>query len=492
MNRREFLKFGGTLAAVAVGGAGGASLFRPTAALAADAVLSLTMVEADAEMVDGVVVRAWAFQSNLAAGGALLGARIPGPTIFVTEGATLRVRVRNEIPAGGPHGFAIEGVVDTGPLAFGEEVEVSFVVPAAGTWLYLDPRNAPVNRVMGLHGALVSLPPPVGFRTPYRDPTAAVRRLFDDLGTTAHFPGHFWDRDRNAVWIFATVDPSKNAAAAASAAALAPAAFLDGYLPQYFTINGKSGFFGAQHGGHDDDDGGHGHGGGPSPDAQAAISIAGTVGQPCLVRTLNAGLMVHSPHIHGNHVYELTGDAGEVLEDLLMVDTWTVRPLARKDVLLPFIRPPDVPGASWLRFEQGASDERFPLVYPMHDHNEISQTAAGANYPQGLTTHWQLDGPVDPHREVIQIDRAEVRLRTGGLLVAGRASGAALRDAAHRALMIHAGADASGPTLGTVTPGPDGRFEFRGRALQALASRLVTVHSHHTGAERRALPLTLR
>jgi hypothetical protein len=28
----------------------------------------------------------------------------------------------------------------------------------------------------------------------------------------------------------------------------------------------------------------------------------------------------------------------------------------------------------------------------MHCHCEMSQTAAGGNYPQGLVTHWQIEG----------------------------------------------------------------------------------------------------
>lgn len=490
MNRREFLKFGGqAAAAVAIGSAGGYSLFRPVATLAHGVELELDMVEADAEMVDGVLVPAWAFKSNLAAGGVLLGARIPGPTIFIVEGDPIHLRIRNRIPIGGPHAFAIPGVIETAPLAEDEEVTLSFNAPAAGTYFYLDPLNAPVNRAMGLHGALVVLPSLVGYRSPYGAPTPAVQRLFDDLGTTDHFPGHFWDRDRNAVWIFGTVDPGKHAAAASSVGPMDSTVFRDGYLPQYFTINGKSGFFAAQHGSHDG--GEHAHGSGLSADAQSAISISGNVGQPCLIRSMNAGLMTHSPHIHGNHVYEVAED-GQVLDNCFFVDTWTVAPLGRKDVLLPLIKPPDIPGGSWVRFEAGTNDELFPLLYPMHDHNEISNTAAGGNYPHGLVTHWQIDGPLDPLQEVIQIDVAEIRVRTGQLFLAGRSSAAALRDPAQSQLMIHAGVDATGPSLGTVFPAPDGSWVFRGRALKTLASRLVTVHNHASGAERSAIPLNLR
>jgi hypothetical protein len=494
MNRREFLKLGG--AAIVVGGAGGVSLFRPAVAVAASATVELSMKEADHEMVDGVVVRAWGFDSNLAAGGVVLGTRVPGPTLFVTEGETITLRIRNRIPNGGPHGFEILGVpgTQTPPLLEDEEVELSFVAPAAGTYLYLDPLNAPVNRVMGLHGAMVVLPPPVGHRTPYSTPTPAVRRLFDDFGTTAHFPGHFWDRERNVVWVFATVDPDKHQAAFDSVGGMDPTAFRDGYLPQYFMINGKSGFFAAQHGGHAAPPPGeheHGAAGMNSPDAQAVISIHGNVGQPCIIRSLNAGMMIQSPHIHGNHVYQVAED-GQVRDNLFLVDTWTMPPLARKDVVIPYIKPPDIPAASWLRFLAGTNDELFPLLFPMHDHNELSNTAAGGNYPFGCATHFQFDGPIDGHQEVIQIDRAELRLRTGQLTISGRTSGVALRDPADSVLMVHAGADALGPSLGTTAPAADGSWTFHGRALKVIGSRLVTVHNHVTGAERAAIPLTIR
>jgi len=486
VNRRDFLKFSSCgLAAVVVGSAGGWALFgKDSLAFAASTRLDLTLVEADAEMVDGVQVPMWAFSSSLLSvdGVTPLGARTPGPILFATAGDTLRVRVRNEISGGGPHGFAVPGVVDTGPLAFGEETDVSFTAPAPGTYFYLDPFNEPVNRVMGLHGALIVLPSPLGNGTPFDAPTSQVRQLFDDLGTTAHFPGHPWDHDRNGVWVFNTIDPAKNQAAFASVGPLAPAAFLDGYLPSYFTLNGKSGFFGAQHGAAAHSDG---HAG--SHDAQAHISLHGHIGQPLVLRTLNAGLMWHSPHIHGNHVYHLSSD-GMVLENLQMVDTWALPPAGRRELLLPFIAPPDIPGNFWQRTATGLNDELFPLIYPMHDHNEISNTAAGGNYPQGIATHWQVNGPMDPAAGVIHVERAELRLKTGQLILQGRYSGLAGSE-----MDVHAGEVALPESrIGTVYVAADGRWNFRGRALKALASHRVTVHDPASGVARRGIPLTLR
>ena len=478
MKRREFLKMSGTgLAAVVVGGAGGWSLLKPAAAVASTVAFDLTMVEAAAEMVDGVVVDMWAYKTSALAEGVALGARIPGPTIFAIEGDTVRITVRNDIGKGGPHSFAIPGVVDSGPLEAGEEKVVEFAAPRAGTYLYLDALNAPVNRVMGLHGVLVSLPDPVGNRTPYSDPTPNVRRLFDDLGTTAHFPGHFWDPDRNAIWVFCCVDPFRNEEAAGSNGPIDPARFsrATGYLPQYFQINGKSGFFAAQHGA---SAGGHAFHG-RSIDAQAEISIHGHVGQPCLIRTMNAGLFWHSPHIHGNHVYRLTDD-GVVRNHLELVDTWTLGPLMRKDVLLPMFRPPDIPAGKW-----PPVDELFPLLFPMHDHQEISNTAAGANYPQGAVTHFQFDGDIQGGDEVILVDRAELRVRTGQIELSGRSSGATRRPAEQCRIDVHATSE-SGRALGSAVPTADllGTWTWRGRAQEALATREITLHNHVTGAQR--------
>jgi hypothetical protein len=491
MKRREFLKFsGGGMAAVAVGSAGGFALFKPGAVRAATVSIDLRMIEVDAEMVDGVMVKMWAYDTNVAGSdGVALGARIPGPTIFAIEGDTVRLTVTNDLGKGGGHAFAIPGVVDTGPIAKGETRSVVFKAPKAGTYLYFDNQNAPVNRSMGLHGVLVVLPSPVGFDTPYSDPTPNVSRLFADLGRTAHFPGHPWDRDRNAIWVFNSIDPVKCDLAFNSSDGIDPQTYLgttlaNQFRPQYFTINGKSGFFSAQHGEHG---GEHVHGAAAlTPDAQASVSIQGNVGQPVLIRNINAGLFWHSAHIHGNHCYVLSVD-GTVQNHLEMVDTWTMYPLAHKDLLLPMIRPPDMPDAQWAKFANGTSEELFPLFFPMHDHMELSNTAAGGNYPQGCVTHFQINGPVSPDDEVIQVDRCEVRVKTGQMVVEGRSSGSV-----GNVLQLHAGPSEGGASLGTARVEAGGKWRWQGRALKALSAKQVSIHNHDTGAARLALPLKFR
>lgn len=128
----------------------------------------------------------------------------------------------------------------------------------------------------------------------------------------------------------------------------------------------------------------------PAHAAARNIMIRGRQGQPTLIRSMNAGLCTHSPHIHGNSVFDLTmqvGDSVACSSNIFEVDTWTLAPLGRKDMLLPFERPPDIPTAAW-----PPRQEPFPLRYVMHCHSEMSQTAGGGNYPQGMVTHWEMTG----------------------------------------------------------------------------------------------------
>ncbi|MDW7711997.1 MAG: hypothetical protein SCH98_16145 [Deferrisomatales bacterium] len=366
---------------------------------------------------------------------------------------------------------------------------VEFTAPEAGTYLYFDPFNAPVNRVMGLHGVLLVTPSAVGSDTPYSRPTPNVQRLFDDLGSpgwssgrgTNHFPGHPWDPDRTWIWLFHTVDPDKNALLdperPGSVPFLSASEYQQGYLPRYFTLNGKSGYFAAGH--HPDDDE-HAYTGPLADyDLQRDIAPFGNVGQPALIRTVNAGLATHSLHPHGNHYY-LLAENGTVRDNLWWVDTWTLAPLDRKDLLLPFIRPPEIP--VW-----PPVDELFPLQYTMHCHTEMSQTAAGGNYPQGAVTHWQIDGDVTPDDAVILVDRAEIRVRSGRLLLEGRCSTAGI------VLDLHPG-DGSAPALAEFPVGADGRWRVQGRALPFLSSRTATVMFHEGDVVRatRTVPLQLR
>ena len=364
MHRREFLVGTGTVAvATGVG-------TTPVIAQVPNVRFALNIVAKTIEMIDGSAVYMLAFGDRTG------GAKVPGPVLRVREGDFVEISVRNDTTE--PHAFAIPGTtVTTGSIAPGATQLAAFVAPAGGTYLYLDPSRAPVNRLLGLHGVLV-VAPAVGTTargnpTPYSRAlhTAASTAMFDALGGP-YFPGDTWLPDnpaRERIWLFNQIDPRFNDLARRGIA-IDPADMMERFLPRYFTINGLSGY-----------------------DASEDPSIVpkGYIGEPTLIRTLNAGLVTHSPHIHGNDIHELattTANGGVLVADnIIRRDTWSLPPLARKDGLLPFVKPDSIPDAAF-----PPREEPFPLRYVMHCHTEMSQTAGGGNYPQGAGTHWDLLG----------------------------------------------------------------------------------------------------
>ncbi len=389
MKRRDFIKTGlSGLAAIAVGGVGLPQLFR-SESFALDRTVKLSMEGALVEMVDRSKVFHWLFSS------AATGPSFPGPVLFATAGDLVTVNVANHLNE--PHAFQIIGTnVLTAPIYPGKSATVSFTAPAAGSYLYTDPLNAPANRVLGLHGAFIVSP--AAGNTPYSYPTPTVQRLFNDLGASKQFPKFAlspagWDPSRFRIWLQHQIDPLFNAQAQADflagrASTVSAAKMRTSFLPRYFTINGKSGVFSA----HD-----------------PGIALSGRIGQPMLVRILNSGLFTHSNHIHANHVYVIAVN-GAVQDNLFFVDTFTIDPLDRVDWLVPFLRPPDIAGNRYTPLRNLIPNElgltidgpngspgvqQSPLGYPMHCHLETSQTAAGGNYPQGTLTHFDFLGDVD-------------------------------------------------------------------------------------------------
>lgn len=360
MQRRQFLVYGAAWGSALALGADA----RAQTGSAIEAALTIEPV--DAEMIDGVSVFMVVFFS---AGG-------PRPVLRATEGDSVTLTIRNNDSRA--HGFAIPGVpgASIASILPGREELVRFTAPRGGTYLYLDPTLAPVNRLLGLHGAFVVAPrepmTSTGVVTPFSRAalTPAIANVFEALGASYRFPGNRWTPDRERVWVFSQIDPVMNARVDAGAA-IDPRAAAATFHPRYFTLNGKSGF-----------DASH----------DPASKAEGYIGEPLILRVLNAGLATHAPHIHGNHLMELSGvdasGAQIVRENLIELDTWTMAPLDRKDMLLPFERPEDIPDAAFpLR------EEPYPLKYPMHCHIEMSQTAGGGNYPQGLITDWEILGP---------------------------------------------------------------------------------------------------
>jgi len=262
------------------------------------------------------------------------------------------------------------------PLPAGQTTTFTINTPGspvdAGTYLYMD--ADPVQRALGLHGALIVMPAD-GTRRPYTN--GAGRPKFV---TAPKFEEQF-------MWVMHEVDPVWG-----EQQRTGKPIDIATFLPRFFTINGVSGEQSAESQRNlfkrfvvADADQGQGHG--------------------TLVRLANAGFATHSPHFHGNHVYILTenhdipliGGVPAIATDgrtlAVEKDVFALESLATKDVLLPFHTPYD----------------QFPLYdparsanyrYPMHCHAEMSQSAGGGQYPSGMYTEWELSGPLGPPKPI--------------------------------------------------------------------------------------------
>lgn len=330
--------------------------------------IKLRMVECLKEMIDLNPVYHWGFDDTIR------GPRIPGPAIFATAGEMLDITVYNDLPQ--THGFAITDVLPTKTIPANCSARFKFRAPAPGIYIYFDPLNEPLNRMMGLHSVLVSVPADAAqLCCPYSSPTLSAARLFYDLGNSPMFPGNPWRPEKTAVWIFGQTDSILHERVRKRQVTTG-AQWVSQFLPRYFTINGRSGYFSA----HEAND----------------TKLMDYVGNPWLIRNVNVGLWGHSPHVHCNHVY-LLAENGVVQNNVFLVDTWTMYPMSRADLLFPFVKPPDIPDQTWAAIEAGTQEEPFPMAYPMHCHQELSQTANGGNYPQGLVTHLIIEGPLGSH-----------------------------------------------------------------------------------------------
>ncbi len=411
-----------------------------------DAVKEMVTFEPNSPFPNPAECYFWVFKEDR------FPADCPGPQIFAKEGDGIRLEVTNALD--GPHAFFIPGptpadppMVNTGAIAPGAKVTVEFAAGAAGTYLYYDNLNAPVNRVMGLHGVLVVMPKAAaaGHKlTPYANPTPGIQALFDDFGSQPWWPGLSWEAGdaatgtpatRQHIWLlhqaspvlfeevglFAQANPGQNYPAAQFVNLFLDSAFVNvsndprtgtdaqfpvqvaahNRKPQYFTIDGQSGHFSHNH---------------------SAITPSYRVGEPTIVRIVNAGLWTHSMHYHCNHFF-VTAIDNVPQENPLWVDVFTLLPMNHVDYVFPYMRPPDVPNVRGIgradtplttlngtpawppteefnrhhpavgavvvqRFDGGGTvdlaQRQSPLCYPMHDHSEPSQTAQGGNYNCGL------------------------------------------------------------------------------------------------------------
>jgi FtsP/CotA-like multicopper oxidase with cupredoxin domain len=335
MERRGFLK---------AGTAGFASLMTGTGLLswsprseAATINKTFYITAGTQTMPDGVSVYVKGFSDSSA------DLNVPATPIICQEGDTLSITVINRLTV--THNFVIGGLkpgdaplASTGDIPAGGSKTITYTIPTgkAGSYLFYDNKTS-YNVLLGLHGGLAIMP------------AGKTDQMYSGSPTFK----------KQTFWIFNDIDPALNKAVQQGTA------IPTNLTPRYFTINGLSSRPpGAP--GHSD----------PNIDAlyDPRSQLSGYLGDRTLVRVLNAGMCSHAMHTHANHMEWLT-DRGSVRPQVWKKDTIYVRnQLGKADAIFPFEAPPDA----------------YPPVskghFPMHLHDEMSQTAGGGLYQFGAMT----------------------------------------------------------------------------------------------------------
>ncbi len=328
MKRRDFLKIGGAGAAGSAAVSTGLMSWS-TRAEAQVLNVSLSAVKGNVTMIDGVTVPMFSFSSTTTP-------MVPGPLIVCQEGDTVQLAISNTLAT--PINFVVGRTSIILSVAAGATQTLAFAAPAAGSYLYYDDQNSGVNRIMGLHGALVVMPLGIKNQSFAGSPTFV----------------------RQYKWVLSNVDPVWGNLVQTNGDAYVSLIASTSFMPKYFLMNGNS--FDNSH--------------------ENNTALSGNYGDACLVRILNAGGMAHSPHFHANHVNILSVNGTDYASGLKLKDVVSMFPLDVKDVRYPFNTPPDAyPAAS------GGQH------YPMHCHSEMSQTAGGGLYPHGLHTQIAFGAP---------------------------------------------------------------------------------------------------
>lgn len=317
----------------------------------------------------------------------------PERTLIAETGSTVSILLHNNLSQ--PHELRFHGAgagaatpggsradISSGVVGPGQTRLLEFPAPVPGTYLFSDPGNEPVERTLGLYGALVVV-----------DPQDAWRLS----------PGGI-EFERQWLWLCHDVEPNW-ARIASTGQAVNPAT--TPAVPRYFTLNGYSGFqalalttddvFNERR---EEDTLPSGHPRETDVRNFSASPQPGAVRTGQLMRMVNAGITDHQLHYHGNHVWTVRANGldfprsgGRVSPqgDVILQqweDTVQLQPFETKEAMLPVRRPPEVTDEVW-----NARTEDWK--YPMHCHAEPSQTAAGGLYPGGLMSDWVLAaGPI--------------------------------------------------------------------------------------------------
>jgi FtsP/CotA-like multicopper oxidase with cupredoxin domain len=251
---------------------------------------TLTAQEVDWELFPGTTVRAWTYNGT-----------VPGPELRVTEGDTVRVTLRNELPVPTAvhwHGIDVPNAMDgvpgltQPPVQPGETFVYEFPATNPGTRWYHTHQDSEIQAPLGLYGPLIVEPkaPPAG--------TVAYSREYTYVLSE---------------WALAlTPQVALGEAALPASGPGAPHAKALDF--DFFLINGKA---------HD-----------------AIPPIQLKQGERVRVRLINAGALVHTIHPHG-HSFKIVATDGNFVPvaNQLVKDSVTLGPSERVDIELSATNP---------------------------------------------------------------------------------------------------------------------------------------------------------
>jgi FtsP/CotA-like multicopper oxidase with cupredoxin domain len=192
--------------------------------------------------------------------------QVPGPTLIVTEGDTVTVKLTNNLPASAGNtsilfpGFTMSAFTDGTPglltqeAAPGATVTYSFVAPSPGTRSYYSGTQSDLQIEMGMYGAMIVLPKsaPAACSTGIYSSNASARSHWGEKNfrlADAAYDNAKTCYDREYLFQFSEIDPNVHLQAesqvAACSATNAPVPCTlqvptEPYHPAYFMINGRS------------------------------------------------------------------------------------------------------------------------------------------------------------------------------------------------------------------------------------------------------------
>src|SRR5215472_4139583 len=206
----------------------------------------------------------------------------PGPVLCVTEGETVVVNLTNTLPepasivfpgqAGVSASGGSAGLFTDEAAAGGGAVSYSFTAASPGTYLYQSGSDQAKQVEMGLYGALVVRP-----NATTCPPVAGTNCAY---GASTRYKS-----DGEYLLLLAEIDPVLHHAVEIGVGTYD----LNARRPRYFTVNGLQ----------------------PNQPYGALVRLQPNTAantQPTLIRMINAGLLNHPFHPHGNHTTEIAQD----------------------------------------------------------------------------------------------------------------------------------------------------------------------------------------